>query len=196
MRAADVMTPDPVSISPDASITDAIRLMLERKFSGLPVVDGRGALVGIITEGDLVRRTETGTQRKRWGWIEFLMGPGRLAAEYLQTASRKVGDVMTADVRTVQENSRLDEIVHLMERHQINRVLVVRDGKLVGIVTRANLLHALASVIAEAKPGTDQRCVDSRAPLRGTQGSAMGPCRSHQCRGPQWGRAPFGHAAG
>jgi len=152
MRAADVMTPDPMCISPDASITDAIRLMLERKFSGLPVVDARGALVGIVTEGDLVRRTETGTQRKRWGWIEFLMGPGRLAAEYLQTAGRKVGDVMTADVRTVKED-RLDEIVHVMERHQINRVLVVRDGKLVGIVTRANLLHALASVIAEAKPG-------------------------------------------
>ena len=129
MRAADVMTPDPVCISPDASITDAIRLMLERKFSGLPVVDARGALVGIVTEGDLVRRAETGTQRKRWGWIEFLMGP-----------------VMTADVRTVTENSRLDEIVHLMERHQINRVPVVREGKLVGIVTRANLLHALASV--------------------------------------------------
>jgi CBS-domain-containing membrane protein len=71
------MTPDPVCISPDASITDAIRLMLERKFSGLPVVDARGALVGIVTEGDLVRRAETGTQRKRWGWIEFLMGPGR-----------------------------------------------------------------------------------------------------------------------
>src|SRR5262249_14577597 len=153
MRAADVMTPDPVCISPDASITDAIRLMLERKFSGLPVVDARGALVGIVTEGDLVRRRETGTQRKRWGWIEFLMGRGRLAAEYLQTAGRKVGDVMTTDVRTVKEDSRLDEIVHLMERHQINRVLVVRDGKLVGIVTRANLLHALASVIAEAKPG-------------------------------------------
>jgi hypothetical protein len=81
------------------------------------------------------------------------MGPGRLAEEYLQAAGRKVGDVMTADVQTVKENSRLDEIVHLMERHQINRVLVVRDGKLVGIVTRANLLHALASVIAEAKPG-------------------------------------------
>ena len=118
------------------------------------------------------------------------MGPGRLAAEYLQTASRKVGDVMTADVRTVTENSRLDEIVHLMERHQINRVPVVRDGKLVGIVTRANLLHALASVIAEA----DQRCGDSRAALRGTQGSTMGSSRSYQCRSPQRGRAPFRQA--
>ena len=82
--------------------------MLERKFSGLPVANARSALVGIVTEGDLVRRTETGSQRKRWGWIEFLMGPGRRAAEYLQAAGRKVGDVMTADVRTVKENSRLD----------------------------------------------------------------------------------------
>src|SRR5215469_12511229 len=153
MRAADVMTPDPVCISPDASITDAIQLLLERKFSGLPVVDARGSLVGIVTEGDLLRRTETGTQRKRPSWIEFLMGPGRLASEYVQTAGRKINDVMTPQVRTVTEDAPLDEIVHLMERHQIKRVLVVRDSKLVGIVTRANLLHALASVAAETKPG-------------------------------------------
>src|SRR5262249_18414619 len=153
MRAADVMTPDPVCISPDASITDAIRLLLERKFSGLPVVDARGALVGIVTEGDLLRRTETGTQRKRPGWIEFLMGPGRLATEYVQTAGRKVSDVMTPQVRTVTEDAPLVEIVHLMERYQIKRVPVVRDSKLVGIATRANLLHALASVAAETKPG-------------------------------------------
>ena len=81
------------------------------------------------------------------------MGPGRLASEYVQTSGRKVHDVMTAEVRTVTEDAPLEEIVHLMERHQINRVLVVRDGKLVGIVTRANLLHALGSVAAETKPG-------------------------------------------
>jgi CBS domain-containing protein len=80
MRAADVMTPDPISIAPEASINDAIQLLLERKFSGLPVVDVRGSLVGIVTEGDLLRRRETGTQRKRPGWIEFIMGAGRLAA--------------------------------------------------------------------------------------------------------------------
>ena len=106
MRAADVMTPDPVCISPDASIADAIRLLLERKFSGLPVVDARGSLVGIVTEGDLLRRTETGTQRKRPSWIEFLMGPGRLASEYVQTTGRKVNDVMTPEVRTVTEDAR------------------------------------------------------------------------------------------
>jgi len=153
MKAADVMTPDPVSISPDASITEAIGVMLERKFSGLPVVDARGSLVGIVTEGDLLRRTETGTQRKRPRWIEFVLGPGRLATEYVQTTGRKVEDVMTPEVQTVTEEAPLDKIVHLMERHQINRLLVVRENKVVGIVTRANLLHALASVAAEAKPG-------------------------------------------
>src|SRR5262245_605538 len=152
MRAADVMTPDPTCISPDASITDAVKLMLERKFSGPPVVDAGGSLVGIVTEGDLLRRAETGTQRKRARWIEFVMS-GRLATEYVQTSGRKVGDVMTAPVQTVTEDAPLEEIVHLMERHQINRVLVVRDGKLVGIVTRANLLQALATVAAETKPG-------------------------------------------
>ena len=153
MRAADVMTPEPVSIPPDASINDAIQLMLERKFSGLPVVDARGSLVGIVTEGDLLRRTETGTQRKRSSWSEFIMGAGRLASEYTQATGRKVNDVMSPEVRTVNEDTPIEEIVRLMERHQIKRVLVVRDHKLVGIVTRANLLHALASVAAETRPG-------------------------------------------
>ena len=153
MQAADVMTPDPIYIAPDASINEAIQLMLERKFSGLPVVDGRGSLVGIVTEGDLLRRTETGTQRKRPGWIEFIMGAGRLAAEYQQSTGRKVSDVMTPEVRSVNEDAPLEEIVRVMERHQVKRLLVVHGDKLVGIVTRANLLHALASVAAETNPG-------------------------------------------
>ena len=152
MRAVDVMTVDPVSISPEESIVEAIRLMLQRKFSGLPVVDGTGALVGIVTEGDLLRRTETGTQRKRPRWIEFLIGSGRLANEYVQASGRKVHDVMTYDVHTVTEDTPLDDIVQHMERYQIKRLPVVRDGKLVGIVTRANLLRALASVVGETKP--------------------------------------------
>jgi CBS-domain-containing membrane protein len=149
MRAVDVMTVDPVSISPDDSIVEAIRLMLQRKFSGLPVVDGTGVLVGIVTEGDLLRRTETGTQRKRPRWIEFLIGSGRLANEYVQASGRKIHDVMTYDVHTVTEDTPLDDIVQQMERYQIKRLPVVRDGKLVGIVTRANVLRALASVIGE-----------------------------------------------
>jgi CBS domain-containing protein len=152
MRAVDVMTVDPVSISPEASIVEAIRVMLLRKFSGLPVVDSTGALVGIVTEGDLLRRTETGTQRKRPRWIEFLIGSGKLANEYVHASGRKIRDVMTHDVQTVTEDTPLDEIVQRMERYQIKRLPVVGDGKLVGIVTRANLLRALASAASETKP--------------------------------------------
>jgi CBS domain-containing protein len=151
MKARDVMTPDPVCISVDASIAEAIQLMLERKFSGLPVVDAGGSLVGIVTEGDLLRRIETGTQHKRSTWMEFILGAGRLADEYKQAAGRKVKDLMTPDLQTVSEDAPLDDIVRLMERHRIKRVLVVREQKLVGIVTRANLLHAFASVVAETK---------------------------------------------
>ena len=151
MRAADVMTVQPVSISPDASILEAIRVMLQRRFSGLPVVDAGGALVGIVTEGDLLRRTETGTQRKRPRWIEFLIGPGRLATEYVHTSGRKVREVMSQDVQAVTGDTPLEEIVRLMERHQIKRLPVVDGGKLVGIVTRANLLRALATLASETK---------------------------------------------
>jgi CBS domain-containing protein len=163
MRAADVMTPKPVTVSPDASIMEAIRLMLERKFSGLPVIDTNGSLVGIVTEGDLLRRSETGTQRKRAGWIEFLMGQGRLASEYVHASGRKVREVMSSDVQTVTEDAPLDEIVQLMERHRIKRLPVVRDGMLVGIVSRANLLRALASIASETKPAaSDDAAIRAR----------------------------------
>jgi CBS domain-containing protein len=163
MRAADVMTPDPTTIAADASIREAIQLMLEHKFSGLPVVNESGSLVGIVTEGDLLRRTETETQRKRSRWAEFFMGVGSLAAEYQKTAGRKVRDVMTPNALSVKEDTSLEEVVHLMERHQIKRLLVMRDNKLVGILTRANLLHALASIDAEAKSGpTDDASLRNR----------------------------------
>jgi CBS domain-containing protein len=163
MRAIDIMTLEPVCVAPEASIVEAIQLMLQRKFSGLPVVDARGSLVGIVTEGDLLRRAETGTQRRRPRWIEFLMGTGRLATEYVHASGRKVIEVMTPDVRTVTEDTSLDDIIHLMERYQIKRVPVVRAGKLVGIVSRANLLRALASVVAETKPvPTDDAAIRER----------------------------------
>jgi CBS domain-containing protein len=163
MRAADVMTVQPVSIAPDAPIVDAIHMMLQRRFSGLPVVDQHGALVGILTEGDLLRRTETGTQRRRPRWIEFFIGPGRLASEYVQATGRKVREVMSTEVHTVTEDASLEDIVELMERHRIKRVPVMRDGKVVGIITRANLLYALASIVGETKPAAgDDASIRSR----------------------------------
>jgi CBS-domain-containing membrane protein len=146
MKAAEVMTHNVFTIEPDASILQAIRIMLQRRISGLPVVDTQGSLVGIVTEGDLLRRSETGTQRRRPRWLEFLLGPGRMANEYVHTSGRRIAEVMSTSVYAISEETPVQEIVQLMEKHQVKRLPVLRDGKLVGVVSRANLLRALASV--------------------------------------------------
>jgi CBS domain-containing protein len=152
MKARNVMTWGAITVGPDESVTRAVRLMLQNKISGLPVVDDKGQLVGIVTEGDFLRRGELGTQRQRPRWLEFLLGPGRLAEEYVQTSGRKVAQVMTPEPKTVTPETPLAEVVRLMERHRVKRLPVVQDGKLVGIVSRADLLHALGSVAHDIKP--------------------------------------------
>jgi predicted transcriptional regulator len=104
-----------------------------------------------VTEGDFLRRGEIGTQRRRNRWLEFLIGPGRLADEYVHARGRKVAEVMTHEPITVSEDTPLDEVVRLMERHKIKRLPVVRQGKPIGIVTRANIMHALVSLAVETK---------------------------------------------
>src|SRR5262249_20990753 len=152
MKASDVMTVGAATIRSDASVPEAARLMLLYAISGLPVVDDAGHLVGIVTEGDLLRRTETGTERQhRPRWLEFLLGPGRLADEYVHSHSRKVEEVMTRRVVTVAKEPPVEELARLMERHRIKRVPVVRDNRIVGIVSRANLLRGLAR-LADAAP--------------------------------------------
>jgi CBS domain-containing protein len=151
MKARDVMTTRVISIESDAPIMRAVRLMLQNRISGLPVVGRKGELVGMVTEGDFLRRGEIGTQRHRNRWLEFLVGPGRLANEYVHARGRKVEEVMTRELVTVTEDTELDEVVRLMERHRIKRLPVLRGDKLVGIVTRANIMHALVSLAAVAK---------------------------------------------
>jgi CBS domain-containing protein len=163
MKAHDVMTWGTITVEPDASVTRAVRLMLQNKISGLPVVDANGQLVGMVTEGDFLRRGELGTTRQRPRWLEFLLGPGKLATEYVQTSGQKVAQVMTPEPKTITPETPLDEVVRLMERHRIKRLPVVQDGKLVGIVSRANLLHALASVAREVKaPAGDDATIRER----------------------------------
>jgi CBS domain-containing protein len=152
MKAKDIMTTSVVTVQPDSTVIHAIRLMLQKSISGLPVVDGSGRLVGMLTEGDLLRRFETGTERRRPRWLEFLLGPGRLADEYTHTHGRKVDELMTVEPVTVTEETPLEEVVHLMEKRRIKRVPVVRGQQLAGIISRANLLHALASLSHETKP--------------------------------------------
>ena len=152
MQARDVMTRGIISVDPNATVLQAARLMLQHHISGLPVVDAAGKLVGVLSEGDFLRRQETGTDRRRSRWLEFLTGPGRMAADYSHSHGRKVAEVMTADVQSVDENTSLEDVVRLMEKHRIKRVPVMRGGALVGIVTRSNLMHAMVSLAHAAPP--------------------------------------------
>jgi len=151
MKAKDVMTADVLSVTEDTSVLEAIRLMLQRKISGLPVIDAAGAPIGMVTEGDLLRRVELGTERQRARWIEFLAGPGRQADEYARANGRKVRDVMTRDVHSVPEHASLNDALASMERYRIKRVPVMRGRTMIGIITRSNLLRAIAG-LAQATP--------------------------------------------
>lgn len=146
MRVKDVMTPNVVCIGADEPVLKAARLMLQNRISGLPVLDKDGELVGIVTEGDFLRRGELGTQRQRPKWLEFIVGPGKLAQEYTHSSGRKVEEIMTSDPRTIGEDETLETVVDTMERHHVKRLPVTRGGRMVGIVSRANLMHALASL--------------------------------------------------
>jgi CBS domain-containing protein len=152
MKASEIMTLGVYTVRPDASVRDAARLMVQQGISGLPVADAAGRLVGMVTEGDFLRRTETGTERRRPRWLEILLGPGRLASDYVQSHARKIEEIMTADVVTVSPDTPLQDVVGIMEQRRIKRVPVVKDGAIVGIVSRANLVQALARLAEEAPP--------------------------------------------
>ncbi|MDK9696884.1 MAG: CBS domain-containing protein [Siculibacillus sp.] len=150
MRADEVMTRDPMTISPGASVAEAVRAMLDARVSGLPVVDEAGRLVGVITEGDLLVRAELGTEKKRAKWLEFLFGPGRSAEDYVQAHGRRVEEVMTRTPITVAPTTGLDEVVETMIDQRVKRLPVVEGESLVGVVSRADVLRALSGVFAEA----------------------------------------------
>jgi CBS domain-containing protein len=151
MKVANVMTYRVISVTPEVSAADAARLMLEAEISGLPVVDYSGNLVGIVTEGDFLRRAETGTTKRRARWLEFITSPGKLAEEYSRSHGRKVSEIMTADPQTVTEETSLEQAVDLMERHRIKRLPVTRQGKPVGMLSRANLMRGLVDRARSSK---------------------------------------------
>jgi CBS domain-containing protein len=146
MKAADVMVTNVITVSPDASVQDVARILLTNRISGVPVVGSAGELLGIVSEGDLMRRAENGTGRRRPWWLAILTGREVLAGEYVKEHSRKVADVMTTPVITAGPDTPLQDIATTLERNGIKRVPIVKDGRLLGIVSRANLLQALASL--------------------------------------------------
>jgi len=160
MKAQEVMTRRVFTVRRDSTLDEAIAAMLEHGVSGVPVVDESGMPVGMLTEGDLLRRSELGTERaRRPRWLEFLVGPGKLAAEYTHAHGRSVADVMNDKLHCVAPDTPLQQVVELMERQRIKRVPVVEDGRLVGIISRANLLRALAlaAPALPAAPASDEQ---------------------------------------
>ena len=130
MNVADIMTRQVISVTPQTTIAEAAQLLLDNRISGLPVVDPGGAVVGIVTEGDLLRRVETGTERRHSHWLEFLIAPGRLAREYTDANARNVGEVMSAEVVSVTPREALPEVIRLMERHHVKRLPVIETRRL------------------------------------------------------------------
>jgi CBS domain-containing protein len=156
MRARQIMTRKVTTVSADTSILDAANLMLQQRISGLPVVDKTGRLIGMVSEGDFLRRGEIGTERPRIRWLEYLMGvSGKAAQDFVREHGRKVGEIMTqGDLCTTTEDMPLAEIVRLLERRNVKRLPVMRGGTVIGIITRTDLLRAVASLASDVPDPT------------------------------------------
>jgi len=151
MQAADVMTTEVVTITEDAMVSDAAKLMLEGRVSALPVINGQGRLVGIVSEGDLIRRVRSATGRS-W-WLSLVADP---TAKFIRDQGTRVGDVMTQTVVSVREGTPLSEIARLLEANNIKRVPVVEEGQLVGLVSRADILRAFAVIGGGQQPPAEE----------------------------------------
>ena len=145
MKARDVMVSPVITVKPSASVREVAGILVKHRISAVPVVNEQGKLVGIVSEGDLMHRSEAGTERQPSWWLLGLTREETLAVDYVKAHARHVADVMTRDVITTTPETPLREIAALLEKHSIKRVPVVENGQLVGIVSRANLVQAVAS---------------------------------------------------
>ncbi len=153
MRAKDILTPNVVTVRAEAPVAEVAQTLLERRISAAPVVDAAGAIIGIVSEGDLVRRTEIGTEKHRSWWLSLFDDSRATTAAYIKSHGRTAADVMTTDVVTIEEDATLEEIAALLEECRIKRVPVLKEGKLIGVVSRANLLQGL---VAAGIAGTNE----------------------------------------
>jgi CBS domain-containing protein len=145
MNAGDIMVRDVVAVGPEAPVREVALLMLERRISGVPVIDGERHVVGIVSEGDLIRRPEIETDQAPKGWLGLFLSEEERARDFVKSHGRKASEVMTQPAISVSPDTPLAEVVRLMERHRIKRLPVIRQGKLAGLVTRADLLRALVA---------------------------------------------------
>ena len=193
MKASEIMTREVVAVAPDTPVRDVAKLMVDQRISGVPVID-HGKLVGIISENDLVRRVELGTEKTRPRWVQFLTSDDTLLAEYVHARGRVARDVMTTNVVTVAPDDPVAAVAEILETRHIKRVPVVDGGKVVGIVSRANLLQALATVApAQIRARTDGRCGDPRRHCRRNSKDRLASVAGHeQCDRQRRHRASLG----
>jgi CBS domain-containing protein len=154
VKARDVMTTDVVTASPETPIAEIAALLLERRISGLPIVGPDGQVLGILSEGDLLRRVELGTERRRPKWLQALIDPNIQAADFAHSRGLRAADVMSRDIVSVTPDTDLAEIARLFEQRRIKRVPVIDNGRLVGIISRANLLRGLVAFRTPSRDGT------------------------------------------
>jgi CBS domain-containing protein len=163
MKAGDVMTRDVVSVRADATILEAAELMVRHRISGLPAIDASGRLVGVVTERDFLRQPGNNVLKERPRWSQILLRPPPSADQGPRFEDRKVSEVMTANAITVRESTPLEEVARLMEEHQIKRVPVVRNGRIVGLIARADLVRAIVPLIRRSSlAGKDDAAVTAR----------------------------------
>jgi CBS-domain-containing membrane protein len=139
-----------ITVGPDASVQDVADLLVRNRISALPVVGDNGELLGIVSEGDLINRPETETARRKSWWLDALASNETLAADYVKSHSRTVADVMTRVVITASPDTSVADLAALLEKNSIKRVPIIKDKRIVGIVSRANLLQGLASLKEKA----------------------------------------------
>jgi CBS domain-containing protein len=159
LTAADVMTRDVVTVDPEKPVRDIAELLYTRRISGVPVVDANGRVIGIVSEGDLIAHAAIVGEHHRSWWLSLFADETVTARDYLKAHGRTARDVMTTNVMSIEETATLAEIAEMLHRHRIKRVPVVRGDKLVGIVTRGNLLQALATLKTESPRTVDDRTI-------------------------------------
>ena len=175
MQAADIMNKPVISVGPEMTVKELARVLLEKRVSAVPVIGADGGLLGIVSEGDLVRRVETETEPSSSWWLDLFTTTDTLQHRFIKSHGRRVADVMTKNPVTVQPDAALSEIAALLEAHRIKRVPVVANDQVVGIVSRANLLHGLAAAETPAVPcSTDDRTLREAIQQAISDGAGLG----------------------
>jgi CBS-domain-containing membrane protein len=191
MKARDVMVSPVITVKPYSSVREIAKTLINRRISAVPVVDDAGKLVGIVSEGDLTHRSETGTERRfRW-WRPPVAGDASIPLNYIKAHGRKAADIMTQNVITAKPETPLDEIAILLERNAIKRVPIVTQGQLVGIV-KPGKLSSSARNDAQGIGNPFLRREDSRQIAVAPEGATVGACGSPECHCERRRRQPLG----